>query len=149
MRLKGRKGELKWLLAVLLLLGWAAAYSLLPYSSRLDGPFQAARFGFESTGLPVMSATELKILGVTFFVLEARQNLGPAPGTVFVLRDREGKVRWSRLGAPELGRIRLERNAARWFLPGGWVVDMKPEYTGSGEIYISPLGRFRFFFHRW
>lgn len=148
MRLKGKR-KLKVALVVLLLLAWVAAYVWLPYNSRLDGPFDAEPFGFQPTGLPVMSETELQILGVTFFVLEARQNLGPAPGTVFVLKDREDRVVWSRLGAPELGRIRLESNAARWFTPGGWVVDMKPEYTGSGEIYISPLGGFRFFFHRW
>ncbi|MEJ8566299.1 hypothetical protein [Elongatibacter sediminis] len=140
---------MKLLLLVLLLGCWVAAYFWLPHRTSLEGPFEAEPFGFDPIGLPVMSQTDLKILGVTFFVLEARQNLGPAPGTVFVLRGRDGKVRWSRLGAPELGRIELERRSARWFAPGGWVIDMKPEYTGQGEIYVSPLGNFRFFFHRW
>ncbi len=58
-------------------------------------------------------------------------------------------IRWTRLGAPELGLIRLEDTSARWFIPGGWVVRMKPEYVGGGELYVSPLGGFRFFYHRW
>ncbi len=83
------------------------------------------------------------------FVLESRENLGAAPGTVFVLRNTSGRILWTRLGAPELGIIRLEEKSAHWFIPGGWVVRLKPEYTGDGEMYVSPLGEFRFFFHRW
>ena len=104
---------------------------------------------FFKESLPFLSKTQLKILGVTVFVLESRENLGPSPGTVFILRNRDGSIRWTRLGAPEIGLIRLEDTSARWFLPGGWVVRMKPEYTGGGELYISPLGGFRFFYHRW
>lgn len=149
MRRKGFGNGFKYLVTGLIIAVWATAYVAMPRLSPLHGPFDAEPFGFESNGLPLMSESELKILGITVFVLEVRQNLGPAPGTVFVLKDRAGKIRWTRLGAPELGRIRLEEEAARWFLPGGWVVRMKPEYTGSGEMYVSPLGNFRFFFHRW
>lgn len=143
------KRQIRFFLAVLLVVAWLAAYELLPHLSPLDGPFDAEPFGFDPAGLPVISEVELRVVGVPVYILEARQNLGPAPGTVFVLRDREGAILWTRLGANELGRIRLERHAARWFPVGGWVVDMKPEYAGAGEIYISPLGGFRFFFHRW
>lgn len=149
MRARRRLKEFKYPGMVLLLAVWGLAYVALPYRTRLDGPFDAEPFGFESNGLPLLSEVELELLGFPVFVLEARENLGPAPGTVFVLKDTNGRIRWTRLGAPELGRIRLGHGAARWFLPGGWVVDMKPEYTGSGEIYVSPLGNFRFFFHRW
>ncbi len=143
------KNRIRVLAGTLLVVAWLAAYQLLPYLSPLDGPFDARPFGFDHAGLPTLSEVELKVLGVTAYVLEARQNQGAAPGTVFVLRDRDGSILWSRLGANELGLIRFERHAARWFPPGGWVVDIKPEYTGAGEIYISPLGQFRFFFHRW
>jgi len=139
----------KYLVVGLLLAGWAAAYFALPRLSPLDGPFNAEPFGFEANSLPFMSKTDLNIFWVTVFVLESRENLGPAPGTVFVLKSKSGKIRWTRLAAPELGRIRLERKSARWFIPGGWVISMKPEYTSSGELYVSPLGEFRFFFHRW
>jgi len=149
MRTKRRGNGLNYLLFGLIILVWAAAYLTLPRASKLDGPFDAEPFGFEAEGLPFMSKTELKLMGMTVFVLEARENQGPAPGTVFILRNSDGSIRWTRLGAPELGRIRLEKKSARWFLPGGWVVDMKPEYTGAGELYISPLGNFRFFYHRW
>lgn len=149
MRTRRKLKEFRFPFALLLIAAWALSYVALPYLTPLDGPFDAKPFGFESNGLPLMSEAELEILGFTVFVLEARENLGPAPGTVFVLKDLNGNIRWTRLGAPELGRIRLESRAARWFLPGGWVVDMKPEYTGSGEIYVSPFGNFRFFFHHW
>ena len=139
----------KYLFTSLLIVGWVAAYIALPLLSRYDGPFDAQPFGFEVSGLPFISKTDLKVFGMTVFVLESRENLGPAPGTVFVLRNSSGRIRWTRLGAPELGRIRLEAKSAKWFIPGGWVVRMKPEYTGSGEMYVSPLGEFRFFFHRW
>ena len=149
MRDKRKGNGLNYLLIGLVLAGWVAAYHFLPRNSKLDGPFYAEPFGFQAEGLPFMSRTDLKFMGMTVFVLESRENQGPAPGTVFVLRNRDGDIIWTRLGAPELGRIRLEEKSARWFLPGGWVVAMKPEYTGSGEMYVSPLGNFRFFYHRW
>jgi len=142
-------GGFKYLFTSLLIVGWVAAYIALPLLSRYDGPFDAKPFGFEVSGLPFISRTDLKVFGMTVFVLESRENLGPAPGTVFVLRNTSGKILWTRLGAPELGIIRLEEKSARWFIPGGWVVRLKPEYTGNGEMYVSPLGEFRFFFHRW
>jgi hypothetical protein len=138
-----------YLVSGLLIAGWIAAYIVLPRLSDYDGPFNAEPFGFDSRDLPFISKTELEFLGMTVFVLESRENLGAAPGTVFVLKNRDGSVRWTRVGAPELGYIRLEEASARWFPPGGWVIRMKPEYTGSGEIYVSPWGEFRFFFHNW
>src|SRR5262249_8071062 len=113
---------------------WAAAYYGIPRMSPLDGPFDAQPFGFEASNLPFMSKTELKLLGMPMFILESRENQGPAPGTVFVLRGPSGRIMWTRLGAPELGRIRLEERSAHWFLPGGWIIRMKPEYTGAGEM---------------
>jgi len=142
-------GGFKYLFTSLLIVGWVAAYIALPLLSRYDGPFDAKPFGFEVSGLPFISRTDLKVFGMTVFVLGSRENLGPAPGTVFVLRNTSGKILWTRLGAPELGIIRLEEKSAHWFIPGGWVVRLKPEYTGNGEMYVSPLGEFRFFFHRW
>jgi len=146
---KSKTNEFKFMSMGLLIAVWLAAYFLLPLLSDFDGPFDAPSFEFGANGLPFMSKTELKVLGFTVFVLESRENLGPDPGTVFVLRNQDGSIRWTRLGAPELGRIRLEDSSARWFLPGGWVIRMKPEYTGDGEIYVSPWGSFRYFFHRW
>jgi hypothetical protein len=142
-------GGFKYLFMSLLLVGWAAAYFALPFRSPYDGPFDAQPFGFEVSGLPFISKTDLKVLGFTVFVLESRENLGADPGTVFVLRNSSGRIRWTRLGAPELGRIRLEEKSAHWFIPGGWVIRLKPEYTGEGQMYVSPLGGFRFFFHKW
>ncbi len=149
MRRKGSGNGFKYLLAGLLIAGWVTAYITMPRQSRLDGPFYTEPFGFDASTLPFLSKTDLEVFGFTLFVLESRENHGPAPGTVFVLKNRDGRILWTRLGAPELGRIRLEKKSARWFLPGGWVIDIKPEYTGSGEIYVSPLGNFRFFYHRW
>lgn len=139
----------KYLFTGLLLVGWVAAYFTLPLLSRYDGPFDAQPFGFDVSGLPFISKTDLQVLGFTVFVLESRENLGPDPGTVFVLRNASGRIRWTRLGAPELGRIRLEEKSAHWFIPGGWAIRLKPEHTGEGQMYVSPLGGFRFFFHKW
>ena len=149
MRRRWKEDVVTYLVIGLLLAGWAIAYTVLPRLSPYDGPFHAEPFGFETNSLPFLSRTELQAFGITVFVLESRENQGPAPGTVFVLKNRAGEVRWTRLGAPELGLIRLEKKSARWFTPGGWVVSMKPEHTGNGEMYVSPWGEFRFFFHRW
>jgi len=149
MRRKGSIKGLNILLIGLLMAGWIAAYILLPGDSGGDGPFSTQAFEFDAAGLPFISKVDLEFLGFTVFVLESRENLGPAPGTVFVLKSRDGKIRWTRVGPADIGRIRLEKHSARWFLPGGWVIQIKPEYTGFGEMYVSPLGNFRFFYHRW
>ncbi|HLF30441.1 MAG TPA: hypothetical protein VI566_05360 [Xanthomonadales bacterium] len=149
MRKKGLSTDFNYLFLGFLVAAWAAAYFALPRLSSYDGPFNAEPFAFQADGLPFLSKTELKAFGIKVFVLETRENLGPAPGSVFVLKGRSGKILWTRVGAPELGHILLEDKSARWFLPGGWVIRMKPEFTGSGELYVSPLGQFRFFFHRW
>jgi len=149
MRRKGLRRRVKVLIAALLVAGWVAAYVLMPRLSGYDGPFDAEPFPFDATSLPFLSKTKLRILGFTMFVLESRENLGPDPGTVFILRNRDGSIRWVRVGAPEIGLIRLEDSDAHWFLPGGWMISMKPEYTGFGRMYVSPWGGFRFFFHRW
>ena len=143
----GRKFNI--FISALLFIVWAVAYFGLPHMSKLDGPFDAEPFGFDSNGIPLLSRVELKWFGTTRYILESRENHGPAPGSVFVLKNPNGTIRWTRLGAPELGAIRLNKSSVKWFTPGGWVVSMKPEYTGAGEMYISPFGNFRFFFHRW
>lgn len=149
MRRKGVGNRFNFLMIILLLAGWLAAYFLLPGDAAGDGPFYAEAFEFDSEGLPFISKVDLEFLGITLFQLESRENLGPAPGTVFVLKSRSGEILWTRVGPPDIGRIRLEHDSAKWFLPGGWVVQIKPEYTGFGEMYISPLGNFRFFYHNW
>ena len=149
MRRKGSTVRLNFLAIGLLLAGWVTAYLLLPGDSGGDGPFYTDAFEFDSEGLPFISKVNLELLGFTVFVLESRENQGPAPGTVFVLKSRSGRVRWTRVGPADIGRIRLEQHSTRWFLPGGWVIQIKPEYTGFGELYVSPLGNFRFFYHRW
>lgn len=149
MRRKGVGNRFNFLMIILLLAGWLAAYFLLPGDAAGDGPFYTEAFEFDSEGLPFISKVNLEFLGITLFELESRENLGPAPGTVFVLKSRSGRILWTRVGPPDIGRIRLEHDSAKWFLPGGWVVQIKPEYTGFGEMYISPLGNFRFFYHNW
>ena len=149
MRRRGASSKLNILLVCLLLAGWVAAYTLMPGNTDMDGPYSTEAFEFNTEGLPFISKVDLEFLGFTLFELESRENLGPAPGTVFVLKSRSGKIRWTRVGPPDIGRIRLEKGYAKWFLPGGWVVQIKPEYTGYGEMYVSPLGNFRFFYHNW
>ena len=149
MRRKRGGNGLNVLVISLLAIGWVAAYLILPGNSGGDGPFYSEAFEFDSEGLPFISKVNLEFIGIRVFELESRENMGPAPGTVFVLKSRSGKILWTRLGPADIGRIRLEHDSARWFLPGGWVVQIKPEYTGFGEMYISPIGNFRFFYHTW
>ncbi len=90
MRRKGLRARSKYLITGLLIAGWMAVYFVLPRLSPFDGPFDAKPFGFEANSLPFISKTELKVFGYTLFVLESRENLGPDPGTVFILRNRDG-----------------------------------------------------------
>jgi len=92
---------------------------------------------------------EIGLFGATLFVLEARATPGPDPRTVFVLTNPDGSVRWVKVTSAEFGRIRLVEGSPRWFAPGGWVVRVTPERTESGELYFSPFGGFRFFYHSW
>jgi hypothetical protein len=101
MRKNGLSTEINYLFLGLLIAAWAAAYFALPRLSPYDGPFEAEPFAFQTDGLPLLSKTELKALGMAVFVLESRENLGPAPGTVFVLKRSSGKILWARLGAPD------------------------------------------------
>ena len=71
----------KYLFTSVLIVGWVGAYIALPLLSRYDGPFDAQPFGFAVSGLPFISRTDLKVLGITVFVLESRENLaGPGHG---------------------------------------------------------------------
>lgn len=135
--------------ALLLLTAWSLAYFLWPRFSFDDGPFFAEPFAADVDGLSALSSTDLRLLGITLFVLETRTTPDPEPRTVFLLRNSTGSVRWAKASSVEFGRIYLSDRSPRWFLPGGWIVGIKPERTESGQLYISPLGQFRFFFHSW
>lgn len=135
--------------ALMLLLAWFAAYLLWPKFSFDDGPFFAESFAADVAGLSVLSSVELRLFGVALFVLETRATRDVEPRTVFVLKNSTGSVRWAKVTAAEFGRIQLIDRPPRWFVPGGWIVVIKPERTESGELYLSAFGKFRFFFHSW
>ncbi len=126
---------------------WATAYFVWPRNSFDDGPFYSEPFASDTRDLPVLSSARLSLFGMRIYTLESRVNLAAKPGTVLVLKDRSGEIRWAKLAAEHFGPIHLAEFSARWFLPGGWVIGIKPERTESGVLYISPLGGFRFFFH--
>jgi hypothetical protein len=135
--------------SVLLVSVWAVVYFLWPRFSFDDGPFFAEPFAADLAGLPVLSSVDLSLLGATLFVLETRATPAPDPRTVFVLKNPSGSVRWARATSADFGRIHVVDRAPCWFVAGGWVVTIKPERTESGELYLSPFGGFRFFFHSW
>jgi hypothetical protein len=138
------------LVAIVFLLSvWAVSYWLWPRISFDDGPFFAWSFTGELIDLSIVSSVDLRMFGVTVFVLETRAMPDPDTRTVFVLKNRRGTVRWAKQTAAEFGRIRILGGSARWFVPGGWVVTIKPEREESGDLYLSPLGDFRFFYHSW
>lgn len=111
--------------------------------------FFAEPFEADIRELQTLSSANLTVFGMTAFVLETRITEDYVPKTVFVMRHRNGVVSWARATSTEFGRIHLLAGSERWFLPGGWVVGIKPEGTETGELYISPIGGFRFFFHSW
>jgi hypothetical protein len=128
---------------------WAATYFLWPRFSFDDGPFFAEPFAANLASLSALSSADLTLFGGTLFVLETRATRDPDPRTVFLLKNPDGRVRWARVTAAEFGRIQLVDRPPRWFVPGGWVVTISPERTESGQLYLSPIGEFRFFFHSW
>ena len=144
---KNKLGRLLWFCLALVV--WATAYIIWPRYSFDDGPFYAEPFAFDIRPLPVLSTADLSLFGMRIYTLESRVNLAASPGTVFVLKSRSGKVQWAKRAGEQFGPIHLAEFSARWFLPGGWVIGIKPERTESGVMYISPLGRLRFFFHSW
>jgi hypothetical protein len=90
--------------------------------------------------------------------------LGEAPGklayhseneaALLVLLDEKDSdasdgVHWVKVASADFGRIKIIDRSPRWFAAGGWVVAIGPEKTESGELYLSPFGGFRFFFHSW
>jgi hypothetical protein len=142
----------RWLFlvgALLLLSVWSVAYFLWPRFSFDDGPFFAEPFAADVAGLSALSSANLRLLGATLFVLETRVTRDPDPRTVFLLKNSTGSIRWAKVTSVEFGRIQLIDRPPRWFVPGGWVVAIKPERTEVGELYLSPFGQFRFFFHSW
>lgn len=130
---------------------WGFAYFAWPCWSFDDGPFFAEPFRESVGGLPVLSSTKLCFWETTVFVLETRlaHDGSGKTRTVFVLKDGGGQVRWAEAASADFERIRLVDQRGQWFPPGGWRVAIWPEGTESGELYLSPFGAFRFFFHSW
>lgn len=133
----------------LLVVTWAAAYFLWPKFSFDDGPFFAEPFAANLGVLSPVSSIDLSLFGVTLFVLETRATREPDPRTVFILRDARNDILWAKVTSADFGRIEIIGRPPRWYIAGGWVVAIKPEKTEGGELYLSPFGEFRFFFHSW
>ena len=114
-----------------------------------DGPFYAERSSADIAALSTLSTADLTFMGTTVFVLDTRVLPLPDPRTVFVLTGRDGSVRWAMETPANFGRIQLTERSTRWLPPGGWTIGIKPEHTEGGRLYLSPFGKFRFFFHSW
>lgn len=145
-----RRGRLVGVVAVALVaLAWFAAYSLWPRFSFDDGPYTAELYTGDLTALLPVSSTELKLVGNTIFVLETWATAEEVPRAVIVLKGARGHVQWARVASSDFGPIRITERGPRWYVPGGWVVPIKPERTEAGELYLSPWGEFRFLLHSW
>jgi hypothetical protein len=128
---------------------WSAAYCIWPRISFDDGPFYAQPVAVDAAQLPLISSTTARLFGTPIFILETRATIGLEAATVIVMKSPRGEVRWMRATAKDFGRIRLAERPPRWYPLGGWVVGIQPERTESGELYLSPWGSMRFFFHSW
>jgi hypothetical protein len=128
---------------------WAAAYFLWPKFSFDDGPFFADPFAADLGVLLPVSSIDLSLFGARLLVLETLATREPDPRTVFILKNASNDIRWAKVASADFGRIEIIGRPPRWFIAGGWVVAIKPEKTEGGELYLSPFGEFRFFFHSW
>lgn len=128
---------------------WVFSYVVWPRVSFDDGPFYAEPYGADIAALSTLSSTDLMFMGTTVFFLETRELRLPDPRTMFVLKRRDGSVRWAMAAPAEFGRIALTEGSTHWLPPGGWVIGIKPQRTECGLLYLSPFGEFRFFFHSW
>lgn len=114
-----------------------------------DGPYSAKRYGLDFNALPVSSRVELRRFEATVYTLESRP-LPSLGGSVLVLKDRRGRLRWARTPyKPDgrLGMIQLHKAETRWDF--GWRISMCPDLQECGALYIAPQGSFRYFHHSW
>lgn len=115
-----------------------------------DGPYYSDEYVGPIAELSVESSVELKRFGRLIYILESRRLTG-IEGSVLVLRDSEGDVKWARVpnkhDGGELGTVKLVFSRMTWYL--GWRVTIQPSNTEGGGLYLSVLGDFRFFNHSW
>jgi hypothetical protein len=137
------------LLGFVLLAVWIAAYVFTPRLSFANGPFYAEDFAGDAARLVPGSRAPLTLLGRTLFVLETRHTPEERPRSVFVLTSPDGRIAWARTPIMDFGPIELVPDSARWNAAGGWIVGIKPAYHAPGDLYLSPLGGLRYFFHGW
>ncbi len=144
-----RKCRICWALGIFLALIWISVYCYWPKLTFDDGPFFAEPYSGNLSDLALLSSCNLSWMGVSVFVLETRTIHDPDPNTVFILKSSNGDIHWAKVTSTDFGRIKIIDRSVRWFPVGGWVVAIQPEKTEAGELYLSPLGEFRFFFHSW
>lgn len=136
------------LVVVALVFAW---YLVEPWAVTFvdDGPYYSNRFPGPIAELNTQSVVELRRFGRLVYTLESRL-LPNDDASVLVLKDAEGSVRWIRSPVKpdgELGPLELRRASLTWY--GGWRVAISPENQESGHLYLSALGRLRFFNHSW
>ena len=126
-------------------------YAIEPWAVTFvdDGPYFSDEFTGSVDDLPVHSEVQLQRFGRLAYTIESR-TLAEGSESVLVLRDPEGRVIWARLPVKpddELGTIEVRRAYRTWY--GGWRIAIKPANQESGNLYLTPLGGFRFLNHSW
>lgn len=129
------------------------AYLWWPIFTLDDGPFFATPYTGDVSQLKTYGDLPLKRFGRTVYVLESKLLDEPETGSVLVLRDTDGSVRWQMCPNDSqklsLGPIELSREHSRVAWWGGWTVAIKPQNTEGGELYLGPRGGFRYFYLSW
>ncbi len=114
-----------------------------------DGPYYSSGFSGPITELPVQSKVELRRIGQLIYTLESRF-LSADDGSVLVLRDAAGSVRWTRVPMKpdgKLGPLQVRQATVTWY--GGWRIAIQPAFQEGGYLYLGVFGGFRFFNHSW
>ncbi len=143
--------EAPWILPVMVCLLVFAWYRLEPWSVTFvdDGPYYSSAYPGQTEDLALQSQVELRRPGWLVYRLESRRLPG-RDASVLVLRDASGAVQWVREPVKpdgELGSVELRRSHLWW--DGGWRIRIVPSNQEPGDLYIGPLGGFRFFNHSW
>ena len=122
-------------------------YAIEPWAATFvdDGPYFSTEYTGPIDQMPIQSQLDLHRLGRLVYTIESR-GLVEKSESVIVLKDSNGVVKWVRLPVKpdgELGAIEVRNAHPTWY--GGWRISIKPENQESGNLYLSPLGNFRFF----
>ncbi|EAZ90491.1 hypothetical protein [Crocosphaera chwakensis] len=134
---------------------WVICYRFEPHFFNLDdGPYYSQEYKENIESLSLESQVKLSRLGIPTYILESYL-LTPYE-SVLVLKNTKDEIIWQKIPIKfdfsekrTLGTVELKQRFTHLRLDGGWEVSIQPSHQEAGKLYISPWGKFRFFYHSW